>query len=174
MNATGLAAGRRFEEHQLGEDAGELPADLNDAEDESAQGDREQQQDQTQHQAPSTGRLARQQQQAQARNETIARKADRGQSTLTFVAHDKAVLDQLPAFVRQQLPFIPTARGAIDVQLMTMLKLFGTAGVGFAAMVKVLKELQNTQYYQHMLVYFSCAAAVASASKPAGKHGAQS
>eukprot|EP00775_Hariotina_reticulata_P012895 gene12895-13021_t len=51
----GLAAGHRFKEHQLGEDAGELLADLNDAEDESsAQGDRQQQQDQTQHQAPSS------------------------------------------------------------------------------------------------------------------------
>lgn len=132
------------------------------------EGEQQDDQQQDQVQQPS-GRASKQHQQAQARQNTIEKKAQRGQQHLTFVAHDKAVLEQLPAFVRQQLPFVATARGAIDVQLLTMLKLFATAGVGFAAMVKVLKELQNTQYYQRMLVYYDCAAHLASASKPAGE-----
>jgi hypothetical protein len=73
-------------------------------------------------------------------------------NTLRLWSTIKQSLEQLPAFVRQQLPFVAAAWGSIDIQLRTMLKLFATAGVGFAAMVKVLKELQNTQYYQRMSV----------------------
>ena len=144
---------------------------MNDEEEqeEAGQQDQDEQHDQLQQRQQQSGRAGRSQQQAQARQNTLVRKAKKGQEHLTFVAHDKAVLEQLPAFVQQQLPFLPTARGAIDVQLLTMLKLFATAGVGFATMVKVLKELQHTQYYQRMLVYCSCAAAVKEVCKPSGE-----
>lgn len=162
--ATGLAQGQSFQEDLLGEAAGDLPEDAGDQDEEEEEEGQQQQQQQPQPQQ--SGRASKQQQQAQARQATKEKKAASKQTDLTFVAHDRAVLQQLPPFVCEQVPFFATARGAIDVQLLTLLKLFSTAGVGFATMVKALQELQHTQYYQRMLVYFSYAAAVKSIGTP--------
>ena len=152
-----------FQADLLGDDAGEVPG-VNDAEDDAED---EQQQQQQQANKAAAGRSGKQQQQQAARQATMAKKAASSQKNLTFVAHDKAVLQQLPAFIREQVPFLATARGAIDVQLLTLLKLFSTAGVGFATMTKAMQELQHTQYYQRALIYYSMAAAIAEKAKPA-------
>lgn len=98
-----------------------------------------------------------QQQRQQARQETLQRKTDKGQSLLTFMAYDRAVLAQLPEFVQQQVPFITTAKGAVDVQLLELIKLLAVSNVGFASITSRLQEQTHTQYYQRQLVYYSYA-----------------
>lgn len=77
--------------------------------------------------------------------------------TFTFSAYDKSVLDMMPAYVQQQVPFLTTAKGAIDVVLLQLLKLLAVSDVGFSNLVNRLSELHHWQYYKQMLLYYSFA-----------------
>jgi hypothetical protein len=89
--------------------------------------------------------------------ETLQKKVDRGQDMLTFKAYDRAVIAQLPEFVQQQVPFITTAKGAVDSQLLEFIKNLVTSNVSFSTITRCLKEVSHTQYYRRMLTYCSFA-----------------
>ncbi len=63
----------------------------------------------------------------------------------------------LPSYVQQQVPFFTTAKGAIDVVLLQLLKTLAVSDVGFSNLVNRLSELHHWQYYRHMLLYYSFA-----------------
>jgi hypothetical protein len=73
------------------------------------------------------------------------------------MGYDRAVLAQLPEFVRQQVPFLTTARGALDVQLLEFISSLAVSNVGFANITNRLQELTHTQYYRRQLIYLSYA-----------------
>lgn len=130
--------------------------------------ERDQQQQQPPATAPST---KRQQQQQQARQETLQRKVTKGQEVLTFMGYDRAVLAQLPEFVQQQVPFITTAKGAIDLQLLEYIKSLAVSNVSFANIANRLQELTHTQFHRRQLLYLSYAKeAEAAATALRGKH----
>lgn len=95
-----------------------------------------------------------QQQQKEAKREA------RQQTDLTFSSYDRQVLQQFPSWIREQVPFLTTAKGAIDTTLLQLLKLLAVSDVGFANLVNRLHELHHWQYYKQMLVYYSFAASV--------------
>jgi len=68
------------------------------------------------------------------------------------MGYDRAVLAQLPEFVRQQVPFLTTARVALDVQL---LEFISSLSNGFANITSRLQELTHTEYYRRQLMYLS-------------------
>jgi ATPase subunit of ABC transporter with duplicated ATPase domains len=70
---------------------------------------------------------AKQQQQQQQKE---ANRQERGQKHLTFSAYDRQVLQKMPAFIREQVPFLTTAKGAIDTTLLQLLKLLAVSDVG--------------------------------------------
>ncbi|KAF6257234.1 hypothetical protein COO60DRAFT_1524729 [Scenedesmus sp. NREL 46B-D3] len=76
------------------------------------------------------------------------------------MSYDRQVLEQMPAFVREQVPFLTTAKGAIHKTLLQLLKLLAVSDVGFSTLVSRLDELHHWQYYKQMLVYYSFAAVV--------------
>jgi hypothetical protein len=71
----------------------------------------------------------------------------------------------MAAFIREQVPFLTTAKGAIDTTLLQLFKLLAVSDVGFANLVNRLQELHHWQYYKHMLIYFSFAACVKAAEQ---------
>lgn len=118
---------------------------------------------------------SKQQQRQAARQDTVQRKVQQGQTTLTFMGYDKAVLQQLPDFVKQQVPFVTTAKGALDAQLLEFITSLAVANVGFANIAKRLQELAHGQYYRRQLTYFSFAKeadAAAVAARGEGQSGA--
>jgi hypothetical protein len=143
MNA-GLQAGKTFTEDLVGEQFVDI----------EAEGGEEEEQQQQQASAPSG---AKQQQRRQARQDTLQKKADRGQTTLTFMAYDRAVLAQLPEFVQQQVPFMTTAKGAVDLGLLEFIKALVTSNVGFGNITNRLQEMAHTEYYRQLLTYYSYA-----------------
>ncbi len=98
--------------------------------------------------------------QQQQQQEKEANREARQQVNLTFSAYDRQVLQQMPAWIREQVPFLTTAKGAIDTTLLQLLKLLAVSDVGFANLVNRLHELHHWQYYKQMLVYYSFAASV--------------
>lgn len=78
----------------------------------------------------------------------------------TFMGYHQKVLDKMPEFISTQLPFVSTAKGAIDTQLLQLLGLLAVSDVAFANLTNRLSELQHKQFYTHMLQYYSLAAAV--------------
>lgn len=100
---------------------------------------------------------SKQQQREAARLETLQRKVDSGQKMLTFMAYDKAVLAQFPEFVQQQVPFLTTAKGAIDLQLLEFTKALAVSNVAFSNIANRLEELTHNQYYSRQLLYYSYA-----------------
>jgi hypothetical protein len=153
--SAGLQAGKIFHPDEPGEqdeeDAEGSDDDDDDDDDEDAA---EQQQQQT-----GAGRkgTARQQQQQQARQDTLQKKIDSDQEDLTFMSYDRAVLAQLPPFIQQQVPFITTAKGAIDLQLLEYMKSMAASGVSFSNITNRLQERTHTQHYSRMLTYYSFA-----------------
>jgi signal recognition particle GTPase len=120
--------------------------------------DEQQQQQQQQQEDKAKSQTSKKvQQQEQARQETLQKKVDRGQDMLTFKAYDRAVIAQLPEFVQQQVPFITTAKGAVDSQLLEFIKNLVTSNVSFSTITRCLKEVSHTQYYRRMLTYCSFA-----------------
>jgi hypothetical protein len=162
----GLAQGKTYSPEVLGEAAGQLPEDANG--EDGAAADDDVAEEQARGAARSGGAAARppgarqrrREEQQQQRQETLARKKESRQKHLTFMAYDRAVLDQMPEFVRQQVPFITTAKGGIDVDTMQLAKMSFASGVSIKGTADRLKELQNQQYYKRMLIYYSFAAAV--------------
>jgi hypothetical protein len=59
------------------------------------------------------------------------------------MAYDKDVLAQMPAFVQQVVPFLTTAKGAVDVSLLQLLKTLAVSDVAFSNMVSRLQELHH-------------------------------
>jgi hypothetical protein len=137
----GLQAGKTFTEGVVGEQYVDIEAE-----------DDEQRQQPAA--APSS---SKQQKQQQARQETLQMKADKGQTTLTFMAYDRAVLAQLPQFVQQQVPFMTTAKGAVDLSLLDFITSLATSNVGFANITNRLQEQAHTQHYRQQLTYVSYA-----------------
>lgn len=135
----GLQAGRTFTEDLVGEDYVEVQVGA-----------------EQQPQSAAVG-STKQQQQQQARQGTLQKKADRGQSTLTFMAYDKAVLAQLPEFVQQQLPFMTTAKGALELQLLEFISSLAVSNVSFANITNRLQELAHTHFHKRQLTYYSFA-----------------
>jgi hypothetical protein len=129
----GLEAGQTFTADNLGDEYVDLP-DNTEADDAEAAEQQQQQQ-----QAAADQGNTKQQQRQQARQETLQRKVDSGQSTLTFMGYDRAVLAQLPEFVQQQVPFLTTAKGAIDLQLLEFLKSLAVSNVSFSNIADRLK-----------------------------------
>lgn len=113
--------------------------------------------------AAAPANLNKQQKQAakkqQQQEQKEAGRQARQQKNLTFTSYDRQVLEQLP-FIREQVPFLTTAKGAIDTSLLQLLKLLAVSDVGFANLVNRLQELHHWQYYKQMLIYYSFAAAV--------------
>jgi ATPase subunit of ABC transporter with duplicated ATPase domains len=70
------------------------------------------------------------QQQQQQQQQKEANRQERGQKHLTFSAYDRQVLQKMPAFIREQVPFLTTAKGAIDTTLLQLLKLLAVSDVG--------------------------------------------
>jgi len=66
----------------------------------------------------------------------------------------------MAACIREQVPFLTTAKGAIDTTLLQLLKMLAVSDVGFANLVSRLQELHHWQYYKQMLIYYSYAASV--------------
>jgi hypothetical protein len=131
---------------------------MGDAEDtDHAEPAEEQQEQQQQPAAAAAVSSNKQQQREAARQETLQKKVDSGQKVLTFMAYDKAVLAQLPEFVQQQVPFLTTAKGAIDLQLLEFAKALAVSNVSFSNIANRLEELTNTQYYSRQLLYYSYA-----------------
>lgn len=104
-------------------------------------------------------KAAQQQQQQQQNNSAKKQQQDKTRQkhdeaaqpfTFTFSAYDKSVLDMMPAYVQQQVPFLTTAKGAIDVVLLQLLKLLAVSDVGFSNLVNRLSELHHWQYYKQM------------------------
>jgi hypothetical protein len=106
------------------------------------------------------GRKLRQQQQQEKRQATLAKKQERQQKNLTFMAYDPGVVNAMPSFVKEQVPFIITARGGIDKQTMQLAKMSFASGVSIKGTADRLKEMQWRQHYEKMLIYYSFAAAV--------------
>ncbi|KAF6251071.1 hypothetical protein COO60DRAFT_1705074 [Scenedesmus sp. NREL 46B-D3] len=53
-----------------------------------------------------------QQQEQQQQQQQEAEGQEKKQKSLTFMSYDRQVLEQMPAFVREQVPFLTTAKGA--------------------------------------------------------------
>lgn len=121
-----------------------------------AEDDQEQRQ-QHQQQPAAAPSSSKQRKQQQARQETLQMKADKGQTTLTFMAYDRAVLAQFPQFVQQQVPFMTTAKGAVDRGLLDFITSLATSNVGFANITSRLQEQAHTQHYRQQLTYVSYA-----------------
>lgn len=158
----GLQAGKTFTEDLLGDEFGDMREAVGNDEDDNQAANRQQQgtgqsSKQQKTAGAGAGQTARQQQQQQARQDTLTRKADSGQSVVTFNAYDRAVLAQLPEFVQQQVPFITTAKGAVDGQLLQLITQLVTSGVSFSNITDRLRELAHTQHYLRELVYYSVA-----------------
>lgn len=62
------------------------------------------------------------------------------------MGYDQAVLSQLPEFVQQQVPFMTTAKGAMDQQLVEFICSLAASNVGFANIANRLQELAHTQF----------------------------
>lgn len=143
-HCAGLLSGDTFTEDLLGEQY----VDMQEAVQEAA--------DQPEPQQAARGTTKQQQQQA-ARQETLQRKQERGQSTLTFMGYDRAVIKQLPEFVQQQVPFVTSAKGALDAQLLDFISSLAVSNVSFANISNRLQELGHGQYYRRQLTYYSFA-----------------
>jgi hypothetical protein len=89
-----------------------------------------------------------------------ANRLERHQRDLAFMSYDRQVLEQMEPFIREQVPFLATAKGAIDSTLLQLLKLLAVSGMGFSTLVARLQELHHWRYLKQMLVYYSFAAAV--------------
>lgn len=107
----------------------------------------------------------KQQAKQQKQQQKEANRQERGQTHLTFSAYDRQVLQKMAAFIREQVPFLTTAKGAIDTTLLQLLKLLAVSDVGFANLVNRLQELHHWQYYKQMLIYYSFAACVKAAEQ---------
>lgn len=145
----GLQDGKTFNPDLLGEEYVDHEQDEQEQEQEQPAADQEQQQ--------AAQGTKQQQQRQQARQETLQRKVDRGQTTLTFMGYDRAVLEQLPKFVQQQVPFLTTAKGALDARLMEFTSSLAASNVSFANITNRLEELAYTHYYRRQLTYYSYA-----------------
>jgi hypothetical protein len=99
-------------------------------------------------------------QQQQQQQQQVVPKPAKKTKNLTFSAYDRQVLEQMPAFIREQVPFLTTAKGAIDTTLLQMFKLLAVSDVGFNNLVNRLHELHHWQYYKQMLIYYSFAKSV--------------
>lgn len=110
--------------------------------------------------APKSGQHKKQARKQQQQQQKEANREARQQLNLTFSSYDRQVLEKMPAWIREQVPFLTTAKGAIDTTLLQLLKLLAVSDVGFANLVNRLHELHHWQYYKQMLVYYSFAASV--------------
>jgi hypothetical protein len=140
---------------EAGSTAAAAAAGAGDAEGAAAAGAHAVRQTQKQHSKKSSRKQAKQQQQQQQQEGEAEPKKG-----ITFSSYDRQVLQQLPAFIQQQVPFLTTAKGAIDTTLLQLFKLLAVSDVGFNNLVSRLHELHHWQYYKQMLIYYSFAACV--------------
>lgn len=103
-------------------------------------------------------RQLREEQQLQQRKATVTGKAAAGQRHLTFMGYDPAVLALMPQWVQVQVPFLATARAAVDRQTNQLITTLVGSGVSFNSISAQLKELAHVQHFTRMLAYFGFAA----------------
>jgi hypothetical protein len=88
-----------------------------------------------------------QQQQQQQQQKQQQQEQGMKKKNLNFMGHDKASVDKLPDFIKVQLPYYHTTKGAIDTTLLAMIKSLVVSGVAFSAIMSRLKELQCRRYF---------------------------
>jgi hypothetical protein len=84
--------------------------------------------------------------------------SDKKKKTFFFNSCDPRVIELLPRWITEQLPFKATPRGAIDKTLLTFMNLLFMS-VGTVAGVRArLTELAHEAYFRNMLLYYEAAA----------------